>query len=146
MEQSIRTGARKEMKKQANNFQEMSKRKRIGLFIMAAFYIVAGTYHFINPGFYKKIMPPWLPWHYYLIYISGVCEIILGGLLVPRQARQPAAWGIILLLLAIFPANIQMMLNYWHQQNPYLWIAILRLPLQLLLIGWAYQFAKNRRK
>lgn len=112
---------------------------------MAAVYIIAGAYHFIDPGFYKKIMPPWLPWHYSIIYFTGVCEIVLGVLLVPGQTRKPAAWGIIILLLAVFPANIQMMLNYCDQQNPYLWVAILRLPLQPLLIYWAWLYTKNRR-
>ncbi len=128
-----------------SNFHGMSKRQKTGLFIMAAFYVLAGTNHFINPNFYKAIMPPWLPWHCFLIYFSGVCEIILGLLLIPKPTRKPAAWGIILLLVAVFPANIQMMLNYCDQQSAYLWVAILRLPLQLLLIGWAYQFAMKRR-
>ena len=112
---------------------------------MAAFYVMAGANHFINPDFYKKIMPPWLPGHCSLIYISGVFEIVFGLLLLPEQTRRPAAWCIIALLVAVFPANIQMMMNYRHQQSPYLWVAILRLPLQLLLIGWAYMFAKNRK-
>jgi uncharacterized membrane protein len=112
---------------------------------MAAFYVLAGINHFINPDFYKKIMPPWLPWHYFIIYFTGVCEIVFGLLLLSKQTRKPAAWGIIVLLVAVFPANIQMMLNYWHQQSLYLWVAILRLPLQLLLIWWAYLYTRNRR-
>lgn len=145
MGRNIRAGERREMKRQGSNFYGMSKREKIGLFIMAAFYVIAGANHFIHPDFYKKIMPPWLPWHYFIIYFSGVCEIVFGSLLIPQQTRKPAAWGIIALLVAVFPANIQMMLNYWHQQSPNLWVAILRLPLQILLIGWAYMFAKNRR-
>jgi uncharacterized membrane protein len=123
----------------------MSKREKILLVIMAAFYLIAGANHFINPNFYKKIMPPWLPGHCFIINFTGVCEIVFGLLLLPKQTRKPAAWCIIALLVAVFPANIQMMLNFWHQQSPYLWLAILRLPLQLLLIAWAYLFAKNRR-
>ncbi|MBL0274302.1 MAG: DoxX family protein [Chitinophagaceae bacterium] len=121
----------------------MVKRKKISLSIMAAFYVLAGVNHFINPVFYKKIMPPGLPGHYPLIYISGISEIILGVLLIPQQTRKWAAWGVILLLVAVFPANVQMMLNYRDQQNPYLGLAILRLPLQLLLLGWAYGFTKS---
>lgn len=112
---------------------------------MAAFYIVAGVNHFINPGFYKKIMPPLLPGHYFIIYFTGVCEIVFGLLLLSKQTRKPAAWCIIVLLVAVFPANIQMMLNYRDQQSPYLWVAILRLPLQFLLIWWAYLFARKRK-
>lgn len=123
----------------------MSKWNKILLYIMAALYVVAGINHFVNPIFYKKIMPPWVPWHYPLIYISGGVEILLGLLLIPAPTRKLAAWGIIVLLLAVFPANVQMMLNYWHNNNPNVWIAILRLPLQLLLIAWAYQFTKNKK-
>lgn len=110
---------------------------------MAALYVAAGAYHFINPGFYKKIMPPYLPWHYPLIYISGICEIVFGIFLLPLATRRLAAWGIIILLIAVFPANIQMMLNYKAEHDPDLWIAIVRLPLQPLLIWWAWQFAKK---
>ncbi len=112
---------------------------------MAALYMLAGINHFVNPDFYKKIMPPWLPWHYSIIFVSGVAEILLGLLLLPLQTRKWAACGIITLLIIIFPANVQMMLNYWHNNNPNVWIAILRLPLQLLLIGWAYQFTRVKK-
>lgn len=122
----------------------MSKWKKISLYCMAALYVLAGINHFANPDFYKKIMPPWLPWHSSMIFISGVAEIVLGFLLLPAQTRKLAAWGIIILLIMVFPANVQMMLNYQQDKNPDLWIAIIRLPLQLLLIVWAYQFAKKQ--
>lgn len=122
----------------------MRKWKKISLYGMAALYVLAGINHFANPDFYKKIMPPWLPWHYSIIYISGLAEIVLGLLLLPSQTRKWAAWGIIILLIIIFPANVQMMLNYQQEHNPNLWIAVVRLPLQILLIMWAYQFAKKK--
>ena len=106
------------------------------------FYLAAGIFHFYRPGFYLKIMPPWLPWHHQFIYITGIAEIILGLLLLPAVTRSIAAWGIIILLIVVFPANIQMAINYWNQQNPWLWIAVARLPLQLVLIGWAWQYTK----
>ncbi|MEO7982917.1 MAG: DoxX family protein [Bacteroidota bacterium] len=123
----------------------MERRKRISLYSMTILYVIAGINHFLNPFFYKSIMPAWLPLHMLLIYTSGAAEIILGLLLVPGKTRNLAAWGIIVLLIAVFPANLQMMLNYRVQHNPNLWIAILRLPLQLLLIGWAYSFVKNKK-
>ncbi len=122
----------------------MSKWKKISLYCMTALYVLAGINHFVNPDFYKKIMPPWLPWHYSLIFISGVAEIVLGLLLLPVQTRKLAAWSIIILLIAVFPANVQMMLNYQQEKNPDLWIAIVRLPLQIVLIMWACQFAKKQ--
>ncbi|MBL0308634.1 MAG: DoxX family protein [Bacteroidetes bacterium] len=117
--------------------------KTLSLFIMAALYVAAGVNHFWHPKFYLKIMPPWLPWHHQLVIISGVCEIALGLLLLFSSTRSVAAWGIILLLIAVFPANIQMMLDYWNKSNPKLWVTILRLPLQLILIWWAYTFTKS---
>ncbi len=123
----------------------MGKWKKMSLYVMTVFYILAGFNHFANPIFYKKIMPPWLDWHTTLIFISGALEIIFGVLLLPIKTRQLAAWGIIALLIAVFPANVQMMINFRNEQNPYYWVAVLRLPLQLLLIGWAYQFTKNKK-
>lgn len=114
--------------------------KKISLFIMSVIYIAAGINHFWHPEFYLVIMPPWLPWHKELVVISGVCEIGLGLLLLFPSTRKLAAWGIILLLIAVFPANIQMAINYYNESNPKLWIAILRLPLQLILIWWAWSF------
>lgn len=119
--------------------------KKKSLIIMAAIYIIAGINHFWNPAIYINIMPPWLPEHKLLVAISGAFEIVLGVLLLFPSTQRQAAWGIILLLIAVFPANIQMMINYWNESNPMLWIAILRLPLQIVLIRWAYAFTKKRR-
>jgi uncharacterized membrane protein len=107
---------------------------------MAVFYMAAGINHFIHPEFYLAIMPPYLPWHSALVLISGVAELVLGILLIPPFTRKLAAWGIILLLIAVFPANVQMLLNYIQENNPKTWLAILRLPIQGLLIWWAYQY------
>lgn len=90
-------------------------------------------------------MPPWLPYHTTLIFISGVFEILFALLLLFPSSRRIAAWGIIALLIAVFPANIQMMLNYFDENNAGLWIAVLRLPLQIVLIYWAYRYTKPQR-
>ncbi len=116
--------------------------KKISLYIMIVLYIAAGLNHFVNPAVYKKIMPPWVPFHNELILISGICEILFALLLLFPSTRRLAAWCIIALLIAIFPANIQMLLNDLRGNNPGLWISVLRLPLQLVLIWWAYGFTK----
>ena len=110
---------------------------------MAGLYFLAGVNHFLHPEFYKKIMPPWLPWHYELIVVSGVSELLIGIFLIPIKTRKYAAWSLILLLVAVFPANIQMMINYKDQNNSQLWIAIVRLPVQILLIWWAWIYTKQ---
>ena len=111
-------------------------------YLMALAYVIAGIFHFTNPKAYKKIMPPRLPYPLALIYISGACEIIFGLMLIPESTRHLGAWLIIVLLVAIFPANIQMMLNFRHKQNVYFWISIARLPLQGFLIWWAWLYTK----
>jgi uncharacterized membrane protein len=110
---------------------------------MIALYIAAGLNHFINPNFYLKIMPPWIPYPKEMVLISGVCEILFALLLIFPFTRRLGAWGIILLLVAVFPANVQMLINYKNENNPLLWVAIVRLPVQLILIWWAYGFAKK---
>ncbi len=114
----------------------------ISLYIMILFYAGAGINHFINPSFYLKIMPAWLPMHKELVFISGVAEIVCALLLLLTKTRRLGAYCTIALLIAIFPANIQMLVDYYHNNNPMLWVAILRLPIQLLLIWWAYIFTK----
>ena len=109
---------------------------------MILFYAGAGINHFIHPSFYLQIMPPWLPWHGGLVFISGVAEILCALLLLFSKSRRLGAWAVIALLIAIFPANIQMLLDYKRDNNPLLWVAVLRLPIQLILIWWAYSFAK----
>jgi uncharacterized membrane protein len=113
------------------------------LYLMALLYVAAGIYHFVNPRFYQRIMPNYLSHHMPLIYISGAFEIIFALLLIPEPTRPIAAWLLILLLIAVFPANIQMAINFWQKQNPYLWVAIARLPLQFILIWWAWIYTKN---
>ena len=88
-------------------------------------------------------MPPYLPAHPVLVFLSGLCEISLGLLLLEPRLSRPAAWGLIALLVAVFPANIYL---YQHQEIfplPYP-AHLLRLPLQGVLILWAYQYAKGR--
>ena len=108
------------------------------IYLMAFLYCLAGINHFINPEFYKRIMPQWLPFHYQLIYISGAAEVLSGILLLPLSTRRFAGVGLIVLLIAVFPANIQMAVDHATQHHPQWWIAFLRLPLQGILVYWAY--------
>jgi len=104
----------------------------------AIFYVVAGTLHFIKPAVYLKIMPPYIPWHSAMVRVSGACEI-LGGLgLLVSGARRAAAWGLVALLIAVFPANLYMATN--PIETGAISIAPIirwgRLPLQLVLAWW----------
>ena len=115
----------------------MSPIKRAAKYLLAISMICAGITHFATPDFYVKIMPPYLPFHLALVYLSGLCEMVLGGLLlVPRWTRA-AAWGIFALLIAVFPANIYV---YQHQElfpAPAV-LHFLRLPLQNVFLWWAF--------
>jgi len=113
-----------------------------GRWLFAALFVAAGVNHFVSPNFYLKIMPPYLPWHRELVLISGVFEVLLGVMLLIPSTSRLAAWGLIALLVAVFPANIYV---YQHREMfPSLpaWAHLLRLPLQGVLIFWAYQYTK----
>ena len=108
--------------------------------LLAAFFIVAGINHFRDPEPYRLMMPPWLPGPGLLIYASGVAEILGGvGVLVPA-ARRFAGWGLIILLAAVFPANLHMAMH--SVQLPGLpapaWALWARLPLQPVLMAWVW--------
>lgn len=110
----------------------------IGLYIMAAAYAIAGILHFIMPKPYIRMMPPSIPYPKWMVYFSGFFEIVFGILLLFPVARPYAALGIILLLISVFPANIYMASRMHKNQSKYRWIAYIRLPLQFVLIYWAY--------
>ena len=123
----------------------MSRLKIASKFILAFFMIGAGVMHFARPDFYLKIMPPYLPAHYELVILSGVCEVVLGILLLVPKVSKLAAWGIIVLLIAVFPANIHIYQNPEVLPAPPI-LHLLRLPLQGLLILWAYWHTKPKNE
>jgi uncharacterized membrane protein len=111
-------------------------------YVLGLLLVAAGTLHFIAPGPYLRIMPPYLPAPLALVYLSGLAEIGLGLGLLFRRTRRWAAWGTVALLIAIFPANV-----YMAQANDSLfhlptWVVWARLPLQLVLIAWAWRHTK----
>ncbi len=123
----------------------MSRAKRNLLWVMAAAYVLAGFNHLINPEFYVAIIPPGLPNPEWLNLISGLAEIVLGVFLLEPRVRSLAAWGIIALLIAIFPANVYVAVENVGVDGPGTgagaanWI---RLPFQALLIAWAWWYTE----
>ena len=116
--------------------------------LAAAFYVVAGSLHFIRPEFYLKIMPPYVPWHLAMVYLSGALEMLGGlGLLVP-QTRRAAAWGLVALLIAVFPANIYMATNPIEAGAASVAPVLRwgRLPLQLPLVWWLVWCTRPREE
>jgi uncharacterized membrane protein len=118
---------------------DRSLARRIFRYLLAVFFVVAGVNHFLNPDFYVAIMPAYLPWHLELVWISGVFEILGGiGVLFPQPLRRVAAWGLVALLVAVFPANLNVAMNDVAvpglPSSPLL--AWIRLPFQLVFIAW----------
>ena len=120
-----------------------SKIKTFSIIIMTLFYIMAGTNHFINPDWYIRIVPPILPFKTAIVYLSGILEMILGTLLIFPKTRVIASWGLILLLLAVYPANIYVALTNGEAMDTTPLIAWGRLPFQFIFIGLAYWHSKT---
>jgi len=117
--------------------------KRLALYLMALLYVAAGIIHFTDPGFYLKIMPDWLPAHQLLLYLSGIAEMMLGLLLLFCRTRLLAAWLIVAMLVVfLLLIHIPMTLDYWQNNTSGLWLTIARIPLQFLLIWWAWQYTR----
>lgn len=115
----------------------MTTTELISLYLMAGFYVFAGVSHFKKAKFFLKMMPPWVPFPEKVNLVVGAIEILLGVGILFEFTRISATWGIILLLIAVFPANIyhfQLAKKKGKQVIPML----IRLPLQGLLIYWAY--------
>ena len=113
--------------------------------VFALFFVGAGVNHFLKTGFYLRMMPPYVPMHLAMVQISGSAEVVLGLLLLVPQTTAMAAWGLIALLIAVFPANVQMALHpeTFPEFSPgALW---LRLPLQAVMIAWAFWYTGTNR-
>ncbi len=120
------------------------KIKAVLKYVLALFFVLAGLNHFRDPGFYVSMIPPLLPFPLFLVYLSGFFEFGLGvALLIPRFSRL-AGWGLMALLVAVYPANIYMAVN--HELFPAfsaagLWI---RLPFQVVFVVWAYWYTRPK--
>tara|TARA_B100002052_G_scaffold292729_1_gene314743 strand:+ start:301 stop:678 length:378 start_codon:yes stop_codon:yes gene_type:complete len=121
--------------------------KNLSIYLLSLFYIYVGIKHFIDPNWFLYIIPPYLvKIGIKLVYISGFFEILFGVFLLIPKYRKLAAYGIILLLIAVYPANIYLAFN----EEPQKLIGIssfaaswIRLPIQFILIGLAYYHSKE---
>lgn len=118
--------------------------KNAACVLLSLLFLVAGVLHFARAEAFAAIVPRWLPYPVALVYLSGALEIAGAvGLLLPRW-RVAAAWLLVGLLVAVFPANLNMALHRLYfpglPQNPALLWA--RLPLQGVLIAWAWWFTR----
>jgi uncharacterized membrane protein len=127
----------------------MSIPKRLLLVAMGVFYVLAGTAHFLRPDYYLPMMPPYLPWHSELVFLSGAAEVMCGlGVLFP-PTRKLAAWGTIALLIAVFPANLHVAVNnvpVFGAKEGAGALGYVRLPFQLVLIAWAWWYTRDEAR
>ena len=120
--------------------------RRFSVYLLTLVFIGAGILHFVAPSTYLRIMPPYLPAPLLLVYVSGAAEIAGGlGLLLPAT-RQAAGWGLILLLVAVFPANVYMLQAQGAGLSVPMWALWLRLPLQLVLVAWVWWSSHRPRR
>ncbi|MHC5539981.1 DoxX family protein [Singulisphaera rosea] len=117
--------------------------RSFGRWTFAVLFILGGVAHFVSPHLYMRIMPSYLPWHRELVLLSGVFEILLGILLLVPQTSRPAAWGLVALLIAVFPANL-FMYQHAEQFSVPKSLLLARLPLQAVLIAWAWAYTRPR--
>lgn len=120
----------------------MRQLKTVSKYLMAVFWVYVGFIHFIWTDFYIGVVPAFLPWPQLLVYVSGIIEIVLGLLLLLRRYARQSAWGIIVLLLILFPANIYLFLNpHLPPKSPLIYLH--SLPLQVVLGLWAFWHTKE---
>jgi len=123
--------------------------KRPLLVVMSSVYVLAGVMHFVSTKTFARIVPPQLPRPTALIYLSGIAEVALGVGVLVRRTRRRSAWGLVALLIAVFPANVYMAIDETMLEEvpdrvrslarAALW---LRLPLQGILVGWAWWYTR----
>jgi uncharacterized membrane protein len=115
-----------------------------GRIALAALMILAGILHFVVPKGYARTVPRSLPAPFAIVYISGLAEILGGAGLLYEPVARAAAWGLVALFVAVFPANVNMAVNRIgfspKPANPVVMWA--RLPLQIPLIYWAWLYTR----
>ena len=114
----------------------------MGRVLLAVLFILAGALHFVKQGMYVKIMPPMIPAPWAMVSLSGMAEILGGlGLLVP-MTRQAAAWGLVALLVCVWPANLFMAMRPDFFPGIPVWALWVRIPLQIPMILWAFRYTR----
>lgn len=122
--------------------------RAVGRIILAVIFIASGILHFAVPQAYMRIMPPYLPHPLALIHISGIAEVLGGVGLLIRSTSYAAAWGLVVLLIAVWPANIYMATAHLPfpgvmGQSRAQW---LRVVLQIPLIYWAWSYTRRAER
>lgn len=111
-------------------------------YLLGVLFILAGINHFVNPDFYTKLMPPYLPLHYGLVILSGITEVIAGAMLFYRPVIKLGAWGIVAMLVIFLTVHVHMIVHAELYPDVPLWGLWLRFILQFLFIAWAWWYTR----
>ncbi|MBC7486332.1 MAG: hypothetical protein H7282_06250 [Cytophagaceae bacterium] len=115
-------------------------------YLMIVVYTFVGLVHLLFPQRFIWIMPSWLPYPLFLIYLSGAAEIILAMLLIPEKTRKISAWLIIAMLIIYFVAiHSAQTVDFYKTDNKYFLLTIVRLMFQFILIRWAWLYTRARK-
>lgn len=109
-------------------------------YVLGILLVLAGMNHFRTPKLYERIVPPYIPAAGMVVIFSGILEMVLGFMLMNKNTQSEAAWGIIIMLILFIPAHIFMLQNKKASLKLPQWALILRLPLQLALMYWAFLY------
>ncbi|MCW8982387.1 MULTISPECIES: MauE/DoxX family redox-associated membrane protein [Altibacter] len=109
-------------------------------YLLGFLLLIAGFNHFRSPKIYERIMPPYLPATSTMVLVSGIAEMVLGLMLLNPDTQIYAAWGIIVMLLLFLSVHIHMLQNEKAALKLPKWVLWLRIPLQFVLMYWAYQY------
>ena len=116
--------------------------KKLVLFGLSTFFIYTGIHHFVNPGFYLSIMPPAFPLHTEAVYISGFFEVVGGVCVLIPRLRKIAGWGLVALLVAVYPANIYMAITPEAFPDIHVSLLYVRLAFQFVFFYWAFSVTR----
>lgn len=109
-------------------------------YLMGVLYVIAGMNHFRKPKVYERIIPPYIPGHSTVVMLSGIAEMILGFMVMNKNSQETAGWGILIMLLLFLPIHIYMLQSESASMKLPKWLLILRLPLQFVLMYWAFLY------
>jgi len=129
----------------SNERSGSARRKRdLAAYGLAAFITFAGIMHFVNPGFFDEIVPPWLPpSERFWTYASGVAELVVGPLVLAPRTRRIGALAAIVLFVAVYPANLYMAWDYRDGTAGERAVSLIRLPFQVLFVWWAWRVSRH---
>ena len=89
-----------------NFYSLLENFKPLTIYVMSIMYVFIGIRHFLDPQYFLHIVPPQLPFKLFLVYLTGVIEVVGGAAILSPKSRKVCAYLLIFLIVSVFPANI----------------------------------------